>query len=128
MAKRLRSLASLLWDAGDDDGCGQYANNKDAWEEEVQSLKEQLRSLREENMALKSKLSEPVTGQLQEQATASETFHAHCPWLDSLPANILQLECLHGEVLPSLLATNSCNAKVSFELCRSPEATASCEC
>lgn len=46
-------------------------------------------------------------------------------WLSSLPAQIQELPRLQLEILPSLQETSSCGGRVSFELCKSPRATAS---
>ena len=98
MTKRLRSLASLLWDTDEDPYLQDEAGSG----------------------------HEPSTGGRSCDEIGSD-IRAAWPneaWLEFLPKNVLQLPRLSSEVLP-LLRTNSSCLRISFDLCKSPKATAS---
>lgn len=130
MGKRLRSLASKLWDTDSSPspkrstGCtlvAQHGQNELQLENE--HLKQQVQRLQAEIHELK-------------QCAASPQYHQHGnldlkalgfkePWIDSLRHDCVNLTRVTAEILPDLLETDYCNGKIIFDIPKNPKATAS---
>ena len=131
MSKRLRSLASLLWDTDDPPVAEGSSNDVEA-----------LQSLQKENELLKKRVCDlellvcrdPVPKPLTSQVAP----HVHGPlrpnllaswpgqaWLASVRDDVLCLPRLQGEILPQLHQSRNAKERILFDLCPSPKATAS---
>lgn len=136
MVKRLRSLASVLWDSDGEPGCVQKKQYDD-----VDWLK--LTNLEKENIELKSKVSQllievsllkvQIPKQLPDtHASTVRSLASDLPlawpdqaWLPCLPEGVLVLPRLRDEILPQLNQTMNAKHRIIFHLCKSPRATAS---
>ena len=128
MGKRLRSLASQLWDTDDVDtnpaSCIRD-DNHGAMQElqlENQRLKDQVSHLLAEVQELKSRTIPPTVQCQQETIALKECWKE--PWIQSLRQDVIHLPRLQLEILPQLLESGYCQGKLSFDLPRS-RATAS---
>lgn len=127
MAKRLRSLASVLWDADCPD------NPADIFHSHGAEVCHQFRNLEEENASLLQQLAN-----LQEQMSVlpkplpyrhsrSELLRMwpRQTWIANLREDVVVQPRLWQEILPELHETNNCRERILFDLCKSQKATAS---
>ena len=129
MAKRLRSLASLLWDDGEVDELPHERHETAGLGNLVvqHELKEQaiiVQKLKEENMQLRSIIKDlqckaPVISAAPSVMKPSlmkryqkDPWH----WLDSLPASIAMLPRLKAEVCTALEDSKFASGAISFDL------------
>ncbi len=126
MGKRLRSLASELWETDDIPGTpSSLGCHKDPKIYELQlendQLKEEVRLLHAQLQELKI-LS---TDRLEVQHHNVDFGGCREPWLQSLRHDVAHLPRLHVEILPELMETGNCNGKISFDIPKNPKASAS---
>lgn len=136
MAKRMRSLASVLWDADlEAKPCDIFGTR----EVEV-SQSQPIRELEERNAKLLQQVSD-LQREIQllkipkplptvlcgEQPSHSELLRAWPKqiWLGNLRADVVALPRLRHEILPQLHESNNCSGSILFDLCMSPKAPAS---
>ena len=130
MAKRLRSLASALWETDDNDThpsevlCFQGGSFNEL-QRENGLLKEQVRQLLAEVEELKSRSSTPHSIQLCQTDSVQLGERWKQPWLQNLRHDVLPLPRLEAEILPELLESGNCDGKIVFEIPRNPRCTAS---
>ena len=136
MVKRLRSLASVLWDSDGEPGYVQKKQYEDlGWVK--------LSNLEKENIELKSRVSQLLTEvsilkvQISKQlpnthASTDRSLASDLPlawpdqaWPPCLPEGVLVLPRLRDEILPELNETMNAKHRIIFQLCKSPRATAS---
>ena len=126
MAKRLRSLASLLWETDEDvDGEGVGA---DLWQRELQRenelLKQQVESLSREVVLLKARASVAVAPSLDPVCTDVMQPLSE-EWMGNLRPDVSALPRLRAEVIPDLLECGSYKTHIDFDIPKNPLATAS---
>ena len=134
MAKRMRSLASVLWDtdleASDQEGY--QIQEVDAvqktrrLEKENADLLAEVTHLRQENTLLK--IPKPMPTEPSQLCRTRPELLRTWPlqrWVASLGEDVLRLPRLWQEILPQLHDSNNCSERILFDLCKSPKATAS---
>lgn len=134
MAKRLRSLASLLWDSDYElDGRdAQLVSDADACRE-LNQLQAENSQLREKLVAVESKLASLSTP--LSLPTSCPGLRPSCPdlltawpnqtWVRHLREDVSQLPRLWKEILPQLDETKDARGAILFDLPKSPKASAS---
>ena len=131
MAKRLRSLASRLWDTDDVDvtlrtSTTSVTSHRDASLHELQLENESLRQRIDNLLAEVQELTARATPSLPPQNRISEVGACFKePWLEALGADVVHLPRLQDEILPQLLDSGYCNVKLTFEIPKNPRASAS---
>ena len=133
MTKRLRSLASLLWDSDidtiepEDAPHGESADCKRRRLEDENSklvtenerLRMEVALLRVPRAALKTP---PQLGPSKPEFLKAWPKQS---WVMSLRADLIGLPRVWEEILPELSASNNADGCIAFELCQSPKASAS---
>lgn len=123
MAKRLRSLASMLWDSDVEESTVELKEaelRRENWQ-----LKERVQQLEAEVDLLKDQLTR--LGRLQENGDhhLCDWPHASEEWMESLRPDVVCLSRLYSEILVELRETNHCEGQIHFEMPQNPKATAS---
>lgn len=130
MAKRLRSLASILWDT-DDPELNSNVDPSHARQGELQlenaHLREKVQQLELELRAMKLRAipHQPVVNQSSEAEVDFGDLGLKHPWLCLLRADVARLPRLCHEILPDLEETCNCQGSLEFALHRCRTATAS---
>ena len=131
MAKRLRSLASVLWDSESPEDHDEYFGTTNVYnrEKELQldndRLKVQVSQLLSEVDPMRVRKAEVPHPPNQQSTMAMNNGSCSEPWLCMLRQDVVSLPRLHTEVLPELLGTQYCSGKIIFDIPKSPKATAS---
>lgn len=123
MSKRLRSLASKLWDTDSPSPkrCLVDVDDKHELQLENAHLKEELQRLQAETHELRRRSMS--TFETQHGLVDLSKFNE--PWIKSLRQDVICLPRLCEEILPELLETGGCGGKVTFDIHPNPKATAS---
>ena len=93
-------------------------------QEENQNLLEQVATLQKENSVLKIPKPLPTPPCLRSRSDLLRTWPMQ-KWVNCLKEDLVQLPRLWQEILPQLHESKNCNERVLFDLCKSPNATAS---
>ena len=131
MGKRIRSLASVLWDHDTEEQPGDYfgvanGSSSNGWKErelqlENDSLKSKAHQLSEEVETLKKKC--PITSQSNTPSEHTcfdrESYGASEQWFHNLRSDVVCLSRLHLEVMPELVDSGKCNGCIIFDLPKS---------
>ncbi len=131
MGKRLRSLASVLWDHDTEEQPGDYfgvaqGSGSNGWKErelqlENDLLKSKAHQLCEEVDTLKKK--HQITSQLQKPSQHilfdRESYGASEKWVHNLRDDVVCLSRLHLEVMPELVHSGKCSGCIIFDLPKS---------
>ena len=131
MAKRLRSLASQLWDTDDVHvsfvtSTTSVTSQKDASLHELQLENESLRQRVDNLLAEVQELQARATPSLPPQNQINEVGACFKePWLQNVRADVVHLPRLQAEILPQLLDSGYCNGKLTFDIPKNPRASAS---
>lgn len=134
MAKRLRSMASILWDSDvqevDPDFFGTpHADQQKCMqlEREIEKLREEVNRLKKDNEMLRVPKPVPSAPRapLTLQCAELISLWPKQKWLASVGVDVATCVRLTEEVLPQLEKTNNANHRITFALCESPKATAS---
>ena len=130
MAKRMRSLASMLWDT---DSVEEHIPLYDYGSREmIQHLKDENQCLRDELSALREYVNKQGKDCSEQNEGASTLSHAtEClardwptqPWISRLRKDVANLPRLTNEILPELTSTRDCSASILFDLAKSPKAS-----
>ena len=135
MAKRLRSLASILWDSDLDPAEHDDARNIFEVEpcqklrkvqDENKRLLEEVARLEKENSVLK--IPRPLTtepSQLHQSRSELLSTWPMQKWISNLRDDVLRLPRLWQEIIPQLHDSRNCSEHILFDLCQSPTAKAS---
>lgn len=128
MAKRLRSLASELWETDDmDSSPSVFVAESGARKGELQLenlyLREQVQHLQEELNALQTRAI-PTSSQGANDVGALGGSSKE-PWIQSLRQDVVHLPRLGTEIIPDLLESGYGNGKVEFDIPKNPRASAS---
>lgn len=132
MAKRLRTLASVLWDTDSpvdgQDYFGLRSTNSQHRELQLENnqLKLQVEQLLSEVNMLKSKVP-PVAAPFfprEQLGPLDSGFGGAEKWIHMLRQDVVGLPRLHEEVIPGLLESLYCKGSITFDLPKSPKATA----
>lgn len=134
MAKRMRSLASVLWDTDLEvsDQEGYQIQEVDAvqktrrLEKENADLLAEVTHLRQENTLLK--IPKPMPTEPSQLCRTRPELLRTWPlqrWVANLGEDVLRLPRLWQEILPQLHDSNNCSERILFDLCKSSKATAS---
>lgn len=128
MAKRLRSLASLLWDTDsttgtcEEDPCGNHTTQE--LQLENAKLRERANALEQDVSILRDQLATCMIVKCDASALDEEVCAGH-PWVHQLRPDVLRLPRLRSEILPMLTETQNLDGKIVFHLPKCPRATAS---
>ena len=123
MGKRLRSLASVLWDSDTEQPQNYFGveNNQHGQQRELQlendSLKSQVHDLTCEVEDLKKRLA--TMSQLQNDMVPPftlETMSGTDEWVCKLRKDVVYLPRLHVEILPELADSGLCKGCIEFDL------------
>lgn len=130
MVKRLRSLASVLWDSDTEDVGPDFWDTNEKQLDVAQlkgenaKLREELEKLRQDNLMLRvPKPSHSVP--LALDSSRIQSLWPKQQWLACLGQELVQCRRLHDEILPELEDSNNANHCILFHLCKSPKASAS---
>ena len=130
MAKRLRSLASLLWDT-DSDHCDMETSlSVEARDCKLRRLQEENAGLAQKNKSLEEqidllRMAKPRLKAPQVESRLKSELLAAWPaqsWLMHLTPDVI-LPRLWEELLPALHESNNAQGQISFHLSRSPKAS-----
>ena len=122
MAKRLRSLASVLWDCDSPEDHVQYFGLDRVRERDLQLENERMKARVEQLLSEIERLKKlasmpaPCDPQNQQSCFTLDKFGYNDPWLEKLRQDVVHLPRLYLEVLPQLHETDYCNGCISFDI------------
>ena len=130
MAKRLRSLASLLWDTDIDSIEPQESRHGEVEDRKIRRLEEENHKLVTENKSLQLEISvlrapkpaPKAPRQLDRSVLLSTGPNQR--WVMSLRDDLIGLPRIWEELLPQLCDSNNADGRIVFELCQSSKASA----
>lgn len=129
MSKRLRSMASQLWDfSPSPERPGSHHQDSVKSNElqlENEHLKQQVCNLQSEINELKLRASPPHNHGHHDGCVDLFAQGFNEPWISSLRPDVLGLPRLSAEILPKLLETGYCDGNIVFDIPKNPKATAS---
>lgn len=135
MAKRIRTLASLLWESDVEDCVDRCSSQKPddgttarlrMLETENSNLRAQLYQLQRENALLRMPKPTPplVPGAKPSVVELLQTWPDQA-WIQAVGDSVVGLPRLREEILPQLHGTNNGKGCILFHLCKNPKAKAS---
>ena len=128
MGKRLRSLASILWDTEDEippcsvnSGHSELQLENDHLRDKVQQLEVEVAALKQ-RLLMQAPCSNPSNDSVEMDFGRWGLLY---PWLHRLRNDIARLPRLCAEILPLLDGTKCCEGRIQFDLHANRHATAS---